>query len=68
MNSYQKIKKKNKDLIKELMIVCCDHDSYNARLICEKYKTIKSIENAFWFSTYLEKEYAKYDGIIIKNK
>jgi hypothetical protein len=68
MNSYQKLKKENQDLIKQLMIVCCDYDSYNARLICEKYKTKKSIEAAIWFGEYLKDEYnpSKSNGILNK--
>jgi hypothetical protein len=68
MNSYQKLKKQNQDLIKQLMIVCCDNDSYNARLICEKYRTIKSIETALWFGEYLKEEYGQYKGVGIVTK
>ena len=68
MNSYQKIKKKNQDLIKELMIVCCDSDSRNARLICEKYKTINKIETAIWFADYLKEEYGQFKGVGIVSK
>ena len=68
MNSYQKLKKQNQDLIKQLMIVCCDNDSYNARLICEKYRTIKSIETSIWFGEYLKEEYGQFkvDGLVAK--
>lgn len=68
MNSYQKLKKENQDLIKQLMIVCCDYDSYNARLICEKYRTIKSFETAIWFGEYLKEEYSptRTNGILNK--
>ena len=68
MNSYQKLKKENQDLIKQLIIVCCDYDSYNARLICEKYRTIKSFESAIWFAEYLKEEYlpTRTNGILNK--
>lgn len=52
MNSYQKLKKQNQDLQKELMIVCCDPDSYTGRLISQKYKTLKAVEAAIWFGDY----------------
>ena len=68
MNSYQKLKKQNQELVKQLIIVCCDYDSYNSRLICEKYRTIKSFETAIWFGEYLKEEYGQSNSLGILNK
>lgn len=63
MNSYQKIKLKNKELLKELQIVCLKPESVEASQIILKYKLIKCAEEALWYGNMYEKQHNEFKGI-----
>jgi hypothetical protein len=52
MNSYQKLKAKNRDLTQQLYILVFTPDSYNATEIKAKYKLLLQVEKAIMSGTH----------------
>ena len=57
MSSYQKLKKKNKELLDELFTIAKDKNSIEAQTIINKYKMHMAMEYALWYGNMYEKQF-----------
>jgi len=48
MNSYQRLKKKNEELRRQLLMVCMEPESEASRVIIASVKADQKIEDALW--------------------
>ena len=56
MTSYQKLKKKNKELLDELLIIAKDKNSIESQTIINRYKMHMAMEYALWYGDMYEKQ------------